>query len=224
MRATGATPKKVSAHACFSPVPVEAPSSSFVGDRAAIIMTENDDGSVFRVTGCAGFGAHGNSYRVCGTKGQIENLRGMGEQVMLRYNEWEIPEGMQAINLYTPDWNDPDEEIIKKSGHGGGDYLTARYFLECVANGVQPEHPFDVYSAVAMSSVAILGHRSVLNGGQVYDIPDFKNEEERRAYEDDRETPFYNLNGGKPTIPCCSHTDFRPTDEQIAWNRKLLEE
>ncbi len=224
MRATGATPKKVSAHACFAPIPGDAPSSSFVGDRAAIIMTQNDDGSVFRVTGCAGFGAHGNSYRVCGTKGQIENLRGMGEQVMLRYNEWEIPEGMQAINLYTPDWNDRDEEIIKKSGHGGGDYLTARYFLEHVANGVQPEHPFDVYSAVTMSSVAILGHRSVLNGGKPYDIPDFRCEEDRKSYEDDRETPFYNLNGGKPTIPCCSHTDFRPTDEQMAWNRKLIEE
>ena len=224
MRATGATPRKVSAHACFDPIPSDAPSSSFVGDRAAIILTENDDGSVFRVTGCAGFGGHGNSYRICGDKGQIENLRGMGDQVMLRYNAWDLPEGKQQINLYTPSWNDPDEEIIKKSGHGGGDYLTARYFLECVASGVQPEHPFDVYSAVAMSSVAILGHRSVLNGGKPYDIPDFRCEEDCKAYENDRETPFYNLNGGKPTTPCCSHTDFRPTEEQMAWNRKLIEE
>ena len=224
MRATGATPKRVSAHACFSPIPSDAPTSSFVGDRAAIILTENDDESVFRITGCAGFGAHDNSYRICGVKGQIENLRGMGEQVMLRYNSWDVPEGMKEVNLYTPSWNDRDEELIIKSGHGGGDYLTARYFLECIENNVQPEHPFDVYSAVVMSSVAILGHRSVLNGGRPYDIPDYKNEEERKAYENDRETPFYNLHGGTPTIPCCSHTDFRPTEEQMAWNRKLIEE
>jgi len=40
-----------------------------------MISTINDDGSVFRFTGCSHFGAHGNSYRVCGTEGQIENFR-----------------------------------------------------------------------------------------------------------------------------------------------------
>ena len=57
-------------------------------------MTQNDDGSVFRFTGCAAFGGHHNAYRVCGTKGQIENLRGMGGKVMLRYNKWEKPDDM----------------------------------------------------------------------------------------------------------------------------------
>ena len=215
MWATGATPKKVTAFSSFAPITEELPTASRVGDRAANIMTLNDDGSIFRITGCAGFGAHHNAYRVCGTNGQIENLRGMGNKVMLRYNAWTLPEGAKEAELYEPKWNDKDEELIKKSGHGGGDYLTARMFIDCITSGTQPEHPFDIYSAVAMSSVAILSHRSVLNGGASYDIPDFNNEEDVKQYENDRLTPFFSSDGKEPTLPCCSKEDFQPTKRQV---------
>lgn len=195
MWATGATPVKVTAFAAFAPKNENEPCASYVGDRAAIITTQNNDGSIFRVTGCAAFGAHHNSYRVCGTNGQIENLRGMNEKVMLRYNDWSKPEGAEEINMYTPAWNDKDEEIIKSSGHGGGDYLTVRMFVDCIKAKVQPEHPFDIYSAVNISSVGILSHRSILDGGIPYDIPDFHKEECRKQYENDRLTPFYGSDG-----------------------------
>ena len=204
MWATGATPKRVTAFAAFAPIEGDVPTASYGGDRAALIMTQNDDGSVFRVTGCAGFGAHHNAYRVCGTKGQIENLRGMDGQVMLRYNKWEKPENAESVNLYTPSWNDKDEELIVKSGHGGGDYLTARMFLDCIREGKQPEHPFDIHSAIAMSSVAILAHRSMLEGGKPYDIPDFTKPEDCALYENDRLTPYYGTDGATPSLPCCS--------------------
>lgn len=213
MWATGATPKKVSAMATFTPFE-EKVNARMVADRAAIVTLFNDDGSVFKVSGCAAFGAHHNAYRVCGTNGQIENLRGMDSKIMLRYSDWAIPEGREEVNLYEPSWNDKDEELIEKSGHGGGDYIVARMFLDCIKESRQPEHPYDVYSAVAMSSVAILAHRSVLNGG-TYDVPDFRSEEVRKQYENDRETPFYGSDGSKPTIPCCSVTDYRPTEEQL---------
>ncbi|MBR5524611.1 MAG: Gfo/Idh/MocA family oxidoreductase [Clostridia bacterium] len=219
---TGATPKKVSAFAVFAPVPEDAPTALYVGDQTANITTHNDDGSVFRVTAFSQYGAHHNSYRICGTKGQVENLRGMGEQVMLRYNEWDKPEGCECNQLYTPDWNDKDEELIKKTGHGG-DYLMTRLFVECVKAGKQPPHPFDLYSATVMSSVGILAHRSVLDGGRVYDIPDFRNEEERKAYENDYLTPFYGEDGSEPTLPCCSHPDYKPSEKQMALYLKELE-
>ena len=222
MSATGATPQKVSAAYCFVGNVGDYPTASHVGDKAAIIMTQNDDGSVFRVTGCAAFGAHGNSYRVCGSKGQIENLRGMGNKVMLRYNEWEKPEGEEATQCYEPSWNDPDEELITSSGHGGGDYLTAREFVRCLQAGKQPEHPFDLYSSTVMSSVAILAHRSGLAGGQVYDIPDFRKEEDRVKYENDRLSPFYGEDGSEPTLPCCSKVDFKPTDKQLELYMELI--
>ena len=215
MNATGATPKKVTAFACYAPDDKKIASASYVGDRSAIITTLNDDGSVFRITGCSAFGAHENSYRICGTKGQIENVRGMENKVMLRYNYWEKPDGMEENNLYEPSWNDKDEDLIKKSGHGGGDYLTARDFLDCIKEGRQPNHPFDLHSALAMSSVAILAHRSMLEGGMPYDIPDFTCEEDLKKYENDRHTPFTSPDGTKGDLPCCSNADYKPTEKQL---------
>lgn len=223
MWATGATPKKVSANAIFEPFEDEA-SGRMVADRAAIIITKNDDGSVFKATGCAAFGGHHNAYRICGTEGQIENLRGMGDKVMLRYNHWSIPDGKEEINLYEPSWNDEDEDNISKSGHGGGDYIVARMFLDCIKENKQPELPYDIYSAINLSSVGILAHRSILNGGKTYDIPDFRLEENRKLYENDRETPFYGSDGSKPTIPCCSENDYRPTDKQFSNYLELLKD
>ncbi|MBQ8783124.1 MAG: Gfo/Idh/MocA family oxidoreductase [Clostridia bacterium] len=214
MWSTGATPKRVSASSVFAPFESKS-CARFAGDRAAIITTMNDDGSVFKVTGCAAFGAHHNAYRICGTEGQIENLRGMGSKIMLRYNDWSIPEGMKEVNLYDPEWHDKDEDFINQSGHGGGDYIVARMFLDCIKEGKEPEHPYDIHSAVTMSSVAILAHRSILNNGAAYDIPDFRLEECRKEYENDRQTPFYGSNGSEPNIPCCSNQDYKPTPEQI---------
>ena len=73
-----------------------------------------------------------------------------------------------------------------------------------------------------MSSVAILGHRSVLSGGQPYDIPDFHTEASRIKYENDRLSPFYGEDGSEPTIPCCSHPDYKPTEEQLKKFDELL--
>jgi len=215
MRATGATPIRVSAFAAFAPIDKGAPTFSYVGDRAAVIMTQNDDGSIFRVSACSAFGAHENSYRICGTEGQIENVRGMGEKVMLRYNEWSKPEGAAIESLYEPEWSDKDEELIKASGHGGSDFLTVRAFINCIREGKEPEHPYNIHAAVTMASVAILSHRSVLEGGKSFEIPDFHLEENRRLYESDTLTPFWSKDGTPPTIPCCSHPDYSPTDEQI---------
>ena len=224
MWATGATPKKVTSFSVFAPPPSDSINATHAADRVAIVTTQNDDGSIFRVTGCAGFGGHHNAYRICGTEGQIENLRGMGEKVMLRYNDWSKPEGSEEVNCYEPSWNHPDEKLIETSGHGGGDYLTVKTFLDCIKNNRQPEHPFDIYSGINMSSVAILAHRSMLEGGKPYDIPDFRNEECRALYENDYQSPFYASSGTEPNIPCCSVKDYKPCDSQKeAFDKKSKE-
>ncbi len=222
MHATGATPKRVTAFSVFAPNTNDYPSARKNGDLAAVVTTQNDDGSIFRITGCAAYGAHHNAYRVCGVNGQIENLRGMGNRVMLRYSDWAKPEGKACDNLYEPAWNDKDEELIKSSGHGGADFITARIFIECVSEGKQPPHPFDLYSAITMSSVGILAHRSMLEGGVPYDIPDFRDEEARKKYENDFLTPFVGKNGEAPTLPCCSHPEYNHTEKQLYLYKKMI--
>ena len=56
-----------------------------------------------------------------------------------------------------------------------------------------------------MSATAILGWRSCLNHGENYRIPDFRNEEERRAVEKDDLTPFPDETGGGATLPPSTH-------------------
>jgi len=221
MRITGATPKRVTAFSVFAPNTEDIPSAEHVGDQVSIITTQNDDGTVFRITGCAKFGAHHHTYRVCGTKGQAENLRGMDTKVMLRYNKWDTPEGAQTESLYEPSWNDPEEKFIRRAGHGGGDYITSRTFIESIKAGKQPPHPYDVHSAVTMASVAILAHRSVLEGGKPYDIPDFHTEEARRQYENDNLCPLW-WNGNPPTMPSSSHPGYKPTERQMQLFREQV--
>ena len=222
MRATGATPKKVTAFSIPAPVPDNVPSATNVCDRASIMMTQNDDGSVFRFTGCAAFGGHHNAYRVCGTDGSIENVRGLGDKIVLHYNDWSKPEGKEEMTFYTPEWNDPDEKLIIETGHGGADFITARMFVECIRENKQPEHPFNLHSAVAMSSVAILAHRSTLEGGKPYDIPDFTTEEARKQYENDRISPFPKKDGSAPDIQCSTDANYKPTETQLKLYRKMV--
>lgn len=211
MYITGAFPKRVTAFPCFAPFEEAKYNGNMVGDRAAIITTLNDDASVYRVTGCAAFGAHGNSYRICGVKGQIENVRGGDGKVMLRYNDWEIPEGEEEKKYYMPQWPEEVREAVEKAGHGGGDFFVIREFFNCIRENRKPE--FDEYFATTCASVGILSHRSLLENGQPYDIPDFRKEEDRIKYEKDDLTPL--PSGGKePTMPCCSVPDFKPDAQQ----------
>ncbi len=199
---TGAMPVRVSAMPVYHPFPEDSLLHLGANDRAAIITCLNDDGSVYRVTGCAAFGAHENSYRVCGVNGQIENVRGGDEKVMLRYNSWDVPEGEEEEQYYLPDWG-VDGDLAEKAGHGGGDFFVIREFFNAIRENKQPL--FDVYCATKMASVAILSHRSLLERGVPYDLPDFRLEEDRVKYENDCITPFYGTDGSEPTVRKCSH-------------------
>ena len=220
MYATGANPVRVTAMPVWSPLPADCDRASRVGEKAAIITTLNDDDSVFKFVGHASFGASDNSYRLCCEKGQIENVRGSGGKIMLRYDEWNTPKDKEGINYYKPEWEGEDAELIKKAGHGGGDFCVAKEFLNCIRENRQPD--FDVYFATRMSSVAILGHRSLMEFGTPYDIPDFSKKEDRDKYRNDTLSPFYYSDGREPTYPCTSKTDFAPTQQQIDNFNKII--
>ena len=210
MHITGAKPVRVTAMPVYAPYKKEELVGVVVGDRASIIPTLNDDDSVFRVTGNAAFGAHETSYRICAEKGQMEHGRATALQV--RYDEWNVPEGGTSHSIYWPEWNDPDVKMIEASGHGGGDFLVIREFFQSIWRMKPPV--FDVHFATTMASVGILGHRSQLERGVPYDIPDFHKEEDRQKYENDTLTPFWGSDGSEPTIFACSHQTHHITQEE----------
>ena len=221
MYITGQRPVRVSAMPVYG-YEEDITTGLNVRDRAAIITTLNDDRSVFRITGCAAFGCHENSYRICGERGQIENVRGSGNKVMLNYDKWNVPKGMEEHNYYKPEFPDEDKPLLEKAGHGGSDFYVFREFISCISENRRPE--FDEYFATTMASVGILAHRSILNGNQPYDIPDFRRAEDRLKYENDELTPFYGVNGEAPTLPCCSEIDYKPSAEKLAAYESALKE
>lgn len=213
MYITGAFPVRVTAMPCHMPFPEDSIAAPAIGDRAAIITCLNNDDSVFRVTGCAAFGAHGNSYRICCEKGQVENIRGIND-ILLRYNSWHLPEGAQELNQYTPKWQDKNKALIEAAGHGGGDFFVIREFFSCIRENRRPQ--FDEHFATTMASVGILGHRSLLERGVPYDIPDFRREEDRKQYENDTISPFYGTDGSAPTIAASSHPETEPDVNKLS--------
>lgn len=216
MYITGAVPKRVTAMPIFAPLNEENGGGSLywrLPDRSAVVTCLNDDDSVFRVTGWSHFGGHANTYRVAGELGQIENIRGEDNKVVLSFNEEHTPEGMERVSKYDADFSPEDKADAENAGHGGGDYFIIREFFNSIRENRKPM--FDEYFATTMASVAILGHRSALEYGVPYDIPDFHKEEDRVRYENDFLTPCYDSKGNPPTIANTERAEYIPTEETM---------
>ncbi|MBR3751303.1 MAG: Gfo/Idh/MocA family oxidoreductase [Clostridia bacterium] len=179
----------------------------------AVMLLSMSDGSIARVQGASAWGGHGNHYRISGSRGSAENPYSTVEKVTVRYNDWHRPEG-EPDTTYDPPWRVDDEldrELCNGFGHGGSDFWMIREFVNCIEKDRDPF--FDVYRSVAMSSVAILGWRSAMEGKR-YDIPDMSKEEERVLWENDNATPFPDENGEGNTVPCSIHP-YQPQQKDI---------
>lgn len=162
-----------------------------IADPTAVILTQNDDGSVFRVFGLITPG-HSCYYRVHGSKGAMEIERGPGYfgsgKVRVWHEEWNRKEGKtSAERNYLPDWPE-HAALAKKAGHGGGDFWVNFHFANAIRSGRPPF--LDVYRGVAMSSVGILAWRSALAEGDRIDLPDFRSESSRKRFANDHWSPW----------------------------------
>lgn len=114
---------------------------------------------------------------------------------------------------YEAQWQDAETGALAEGeGHGGGDFYAIYHFLRAVEQGMEPY--WNVYRATAMASCAILGHRSILNGNIGYDIPDFRNEWDRKKYAMDNVSPFPDATG-RANFPVSSQP-YTPTEADYA--------
>lgn len=171
------------------------------GDSAGVMLVEMEGGVLFRVTGCSRYGPYSHWFRLACDNGGVENVRADEQMVSLSINPWDIPADagpMGANTVYKPTPDAATQLAVKRGlvlgGHMGADFRTVRNYVQEVLEGKAPD--MDVYRSVAMSAVAILGWRSVLNDSKQYDIPDFKDPAARDLYRDDNLSPW---NGDFPT-------------------------
>jgi hypothetical protein len=66
-----------------------------------------------------------------------------------------------------------------------------------------------------MSSLGILAWKSVLAKGMQMEIPDFRDEENRKKYENDHFNPFPMEGSQYPNIPVSSVSGFKPSYDDI---------
>jgi hypothetical protein len=59
----------------------------------------------------------------------------------------------------------------KNSGHGGMDFFVDNAFIECIKREI--EFPLDVYELATWYAITPLSEKSIEEGGQVQEIPDF---------------------------------------------------
>jgi len=186
-------------------------------DPDSMIALRMDNGAVVRLVQVRLRG-HGVWVRVHGSRGLMENLR-IGDRNMLRvvreqyHEERTDPEEM----IYKPDFPEYHAEAMK-AGHGGGDFFTNFHFAEAIRTG---EAPFlDVYRGVVMSIIGPLAYRSALSDSNTVDVPDFRREEDRKAYEDDDWRPDP-VNGDPwPSV----EGKKEPAQQQIDFSREVWRE
>ena len=166
-----------------------------------ITTTVMDNGAVFNATGCNSYPPTSKWFRIACSKMTMESTRYEESEETLTTAE--SAEGVtNALKLNAPivkTWVPTLEEagLIKEgfrkedqeqTGHGGIDYFTTFNFLRVLQGKEEPF--FNVYRAVALSAVAILGWYSALLDSKVLPIPDFSKKEERDKIRNDFRTPF----------------------------------
>ncbi len=203
MHITGTLPVAVNAKCVYSDNCSWEREGEVKKDIGAAILCEMDSGALFHITGWAKYAPHGIWYRLCCEKGGAETLRGDTDRVRIAYNDWNVPDGQKEETIIKSDFGDKSE--AGRTGHGGGDYWIMDAFIKAIETKTPPY--FDVYRSAAMSAVGILAWRSCLNGGKEYKIPDFKDEEQRKAVENDTLSPFVNAEG-KVTYPRSKYDDI----------------
>ncbi len=154
-------------------------------DIASILMCKMDNGALAKIMPCASLRDHGYRIRFCCNKGTMEYNQGQ-PQLRVHREPFDFDPPREANTFYMPEF--PAEfKAAATTGHGGADYFCCHYFAKAVREGTPPL--IDVYKAIDMSSVGILGYRSALQGGIPLEVPDFRDQAVREKYRHDDWNP-----------------------------------
>jgi len=186
-----------------------------ISDMAACIVMRMDNGGVAKSLH-GGLRGHGNYVRIHCTNGVMENAR-IGDRNQLRVCM--EPHGKEQAErdekVYVPDWPEYGE-LAAKAGHGGGDFWTPFHFANAIRSGEPPY--LDVYRGVCMSIVGVQAWRSAFEDGAPMDVPDFRQEDVRKQFEDDNWSPDPTREGH---APCSLLGDVRPTPDAEEFAREV---
>ncbi len=116
-------------------------------------------------------------FRVQGTEGIWQDYGSGGlsqgfiyfEKAMKHSHKWDTTETWLKTNDH-PLWKKYGKDA-EGAGHGGMDFFVDHAFIECVKHGA--EFPLDVYDFASWYAITPLSEKSIAEGGQLQNIPDF---------------------------------------------------
>lgn len=202
-------PQYVSAMSAYSELQAKDYTFRAIKDGMAQMLCKFDNGSVARFSGCNSIASGYSCYRAFGDRGSAEwGGTVPSGTVRVNYKHFTTPEGESDLQMYAPVLSEIDPRLAagQRAGHGGSDYMVVQNMIAFLRDGETPY--FDVYKAAAISATAVYAHRSCLNNGQSYRIPDFRNEDERKLVENDDLSPFPDDEGNGVTIAPCVDFDY----------------
>lgn len=115
-------------------------------------------------------------FRVQGTNGIWQDHHsGEFNEGMIYFEDKSKPHTWENPETYMQQYDHPlwkkYEANAAQSGHGGMDYFVDNAFIECIKRKI--EFPLDVYDLATWYAITPLSEKSIAEGGQVQDIPDF---------------------------------------------------
>lgn len=152
----------------------------FRQEDTSITMCQLESGKLIKLRlDCISPRPHNMSYySLQGTKGSYEAPRGLGDTHKVyvcaegddpNKAEWRP---LSDFDAYMPERYRNATEEQRRAGHWGGDYFIVKDFIDAIRGGTRP--PIDVYDACEWTAVGLLSELSVMNGGRMMDMPDFR--------------------------------------------------
>ncbi|HOZ45392.1 MAG TPA: hypothetical protein PLO37_03125 [Candidatus Hydrogenedentes bacterium] len=173
MHATGTRPTRVVTLPGHVILPGYPPTKlGHLGSIAPSLITM-DNGAVVRNL-MGGTTSDTHVFRYWGTRGAAEISDGL-------YLRLGAAGGAPKLKVEA-DWGELTP-LVEKMGHGGGDFWVLYYFARQILFG-EPA-PWDIYRAADVTIPGILAYRSSCEGGQPYDVPDFRKAADRDAWRAD---------------------------------------
>ncbi|RKN86171.1 Gfo/Idh/MocA family protein [Paenibacillus ginsengarvi] len=126
-------------------------------------------------------------FAVQGTKGAYESPRGLNDSHKVYFHkegtdrEEAVWEPLENYYEELPERYRNATPAQKRVGHWGGDFFIVHDFIDAI-RGLKPI-PIDVYDACEWSAVAMLSELSIMNGGRVIAMPDFRQAKTTRDQE-----------------------------------------
>ena len=161
-------------------------------DTMGLLMCQMDNGALVKIIANARLRDAGERVRICGNKGSMEWTQADDRMLRIRKMKYDrLPEEPEHV-FYQPQFPAEFQEAAN-CGHDGSDYFTSYHFAAAIRGETPPD--IDIYQAIDMTSIGILGWRSALEHGTPQEVVDFRDKTAREKFRGDDWNP-------DPARPC----------------------